>query len=115
MSVSEAYQDDHVPEGARPNRWQSLHVVCKYRDHHKPVYPLRRLATATEWGHRAKMRFTKSLRESCRVRGFLFMLGYRSMTCGTTASALLNSLFTVQQIAATFRVNSGTLVTLPQS
>ena len=60
MSVSEAYQDDHVPEGARPNRWQSLHVVCKYRDHHKPVYPLRRLATATERGHRAKMRFTKS-------------------------------------------------------
>lgn len=38
------------PKGARPNRWQSLHMVCKYRDHHKPVYPLRRLATATEWG-----------------------------------------------------------------
>ncbi|EFK75703.1 hypothetical protein HMPREF1621_01646 [Escherichia coli A25922R] len=35
-------------------------MVCKYRDHHKPVYPLRRLATATEWGHRAKMRCTKS-------------------------------------------------------
>ncbi|PYZ32412.1 hypothetical protein DNK77_09220 [Enterobacter cloacae complex sp.] len=48
------------PKGARPNRWQSLHMVCKYRDHHKPVYPLRRLATATERGHRAKMRFTKS-------------------------------------------------------
>ena len=30
MSDSEVYQDDHVPEGARPNRWQSLHVVCKY-------------------------------------------------------------------------------------
>lgn len=27
------------PKGARPNRWQSLHMVCKYRDHHKPVYP----------------------------------------------------------------------------
>lgn len=38
------------PRGARPNRWQSLHMVCKYRDHHKPVYPLRRLATATERG-----------------------------------------------------------------
>ena len=101
------------PKGARPNRWQSLHMVCKYRDHHKPVYPLRRLATATERGHRAKMRFTKSFRESCRVRGFLFMLGYRGMTSGTTASALLNSLFTVQQIAATIRVNSGTLVTSP--
>ena len=49
------------PRGARPNRWQSLHMVCKYRDHHKPVYPLRRLATAAERGHRAKMRFTKVL------------------------------------------------------
>ena len=48
------------PRGARPNRWQSLHMVCKYRDHHTPVYPLRRLATAAERGHRAKMRFTKS-------------------------------------------------------
>ena len=98
------------PKGARPNRWQSLHMVCKYRDHHKPVYPLRRLATATERGHRAKMRFTKSFRESCRVYGFQFMLSYRGMTSATTASALLNSLFTVQQIAATFRVNSATFV-----
>ncbi|MEJ1604797.1 hypothetical protein SMA83_28675, partial [Escherichia coli] len=40
MSDSEVYQDDHVPEGARPNRWQSLHMVCKYQNHHKPVYPL---------------------------------------------------------------------------
>lgn len=38
------------PRGARPNRWQSLHMVCKYRDHLKPVYPLRLLATATERG-----------------------------------------------------------------
>lgn len=36
------------PRGAKPNRWQSLNMVCKYRDHHKPVYPLRRLATETE-------------------------------------------------------------------
>ncbi|NCH14901.1 hypothetical protein EHJ08_12170 [Cronobacter sakazakii] len=48
------------PRGARLNRWQSLHMICKYRAHHKPVYPLRRLATATERGHRTKMRFTKS-------------------------------------------------------
>ena len=48
------------PRGARPNRWQSLHMVCKYRDHHKPVYPLRRLATAIERGYRAKMHFTES-------------------------------------------------------
>jgi len=101
------------PKGAKPNRWQSLHMACKYRDHHKPVHPLQRLATATEREHRAKMRFTKSFRESCRVRSFLFMLGYRGMTSRTTASALLNSLFTIQQIAATFRVNSGILVTLP--
>lgn len=40
MSDSEVYQDDHVPEGARPNRWQSLHFVCRYEHHHKPVYPL---------------------------------------------------------------------------
>ncbi len=100
------------PKGARPNHWQSLHMVCKYRDHHKPVYPLRRLATATERRHRAKMRFTKSFRESCRVHGFLFMSSYRGANVETIASALLNSLFTVQQIAATFRVDSGTLVTL---
>ena len=36
--------------GTRPNRWQILPMVCKCRDLHKPVYPLRRLATATEWG-----------------------------------------------------------------
>lgn len=48
------------PRGARPNRWQSLNTVCKYHGHHKPVYPQRRLATATERGHRAKMRLTKS-------------------------------------------------------
>lgn len=92
------------PKGARPNHWQSLHMVCKYRDHHKPV--------STERGHRAKLRFTKSFRESCRVHGFLFMSSYRGANVETIASALLNSLFTVQQIAATFRVDSGTLVTL---
>lgn len=35
-------QDNHVPEGARSNRWQSLHVVCEYHNHHKPVYSLQR-------------------------------------------------------------------------
>lgn len=29
VSDSEVYQDDHVPEGARPNRWQSLHFLCR--------------------------------------------------------------------------------------
>ena len=42
VSDSEVYQDDHVPEGARPNRWQSLHFVCRYEHHHKPVYSLQR-------------------------------------------------------------------------
>ncbi|EFD0900278.1 hypothetical protein FER13_11620 [Escherichia coli] len=46
-------------------------MVCKYRDHHKPVYPLRRLATATERGHRAKMRFTKSLRDYAGQAAFV--------------------------------------------
>lgn len=84
-------------------------------NHHKPVYSLQRHRDVWHKGTSGGMRLAVSLRESCRVCGFLFMLGYRGMTCGTTASALLNSLFTVQQIAATFRVNSGTLVTLPQS
>lgn len=38
------------PREVKPNGWQSLNMVCKYNDHDKPVYPLRRLATATEWG-----------------------------------------------------------------
>lgn len=58
------------PKGARPNCWQSLHMVCKYCNNHKPVYPLRSLAKATERGHRAKMRLT-----SFEVLGI--MLGMR--------------------------------------
>lgn len=61
MSDSEIYQDDHVPEGARPNRWQSLHVVCKYHNHHKPVYSLQRHLDVWHVGASAKMRFTESL------------------------------------------------------
>lgn len=38
------------PRRARPNRWQSLHMLCEYRDHHKPIYPLPRFATVTERG-----------------------------------------------------------------
>lgn len=61
MSDSEVYQDDHVPEGARPNRWQSLHMVCKYQNHHKPVYSLQRHLDVWHVGASAKMRFTESL------------------------------------------------------
>lgn len=53
MSDSEVYQDDHVPEGARPNRWQSLHVVCRY-EHHKPVYSLQRHRDVWHVGASAK-------------------------------------------------------------
>ncbi|HFE4599426.1 TPA: hypothetical protein ACF26J_001056, partial [Klebsiella quasipneumoniae subsp. similipneumoniae] len=61
MSDSEVYQDDHVPEGARPNRWQSLHFVCRYEHHHKPVYPLQRHHDVWHVGASAKMRFTESV------------------------------------------------------
>lgn len=54
MSDSEAYQDDHVPEGARPNRWQSLHFVCRYEHHHKPVYSLQRHRDVWHVGASAK-------------------------------------------------------------
>lgn len=54
MSDSEVYQDDHVPEGARPNRWQSLHFVCRYEHHHKPVYSLQRHLDVWHVGASAK-------------------------------------------------------------
>ena len=54
MSDSEVYQDDHVPEGARPNRWQSLHIVCRYEHHHKPVYSLQRHRDVWHVGASAK-------------------------------------------------------------
>lgn len=49
------------PPGAWLRRWQSLHLVCKYHDHHKTC-----LSSATSSrrvalrGHRAEMHFTKS-------------------------------------------------------
>jgi hypothetical protein len=61
MSDSEVYQDDHVPEGARPNRWQSLHIVLQVRYHHKPVYSLQRHLDVWHVGASAKMRFTVSV------------------------------------------------------
>mgnify|MGYP007008943919 CR=1 FL=1 len=36
------------PRGGEVEPLASLHMVYKYRDHHKPVYPLRRHATAAE-------------------------------------------------------------------
>ena len=54
VSDSEVYQDDHVPEGARPNRWQSLHFVCRYEHHHKPVYSLQRHLDVWHVGASAK-------------------------------------------------------------
>lgn len=47
------------PKGARPNRWQSLHMVCKYRDRHKPIYPLRCFRDGDRTGASGKMRFPK--------------------------------------------------------
>ncbi len=69
MSDSEVYQDDHVPEGARPNRWQSLHVVCKYHDHHKPVYSLQRHLDVWHVGASAKNALhCKVMRINARIR-----------------------------------------------
>ena len=54
MSDSEVYQDDHVPEGARPNRWQSR--ICSYRSITtiKPVYSLQRHLDVWHVGASAK-------------------------------------------------------------
>jgi len=82
------------------------------RNHHKPIYSLQRHLNVWHKGASSKIRLAVSFRESCRVHGFLFMSSYRGANVETIASALLNSLLTVQQIAATFRVDSGTLVTL---
>ena len=58
------------PRGARPNRWQSLHMVCKYLAplHFarsvttiKPVYSLQRHHDVWHVGASAKMRFTERL------------------------------------------------------
>ena len=70
------------PKGARPNRWQSLHVVCKDHNHHKPVYSLQRHRDVWHVGASAKMRFTESFQEwfSAIVKGFVFLLDYRGKT-----------------------------------
>ena len=85
MSDSEVYQDDHVPEGARPNRWQSLHVVCKYRDHHKPVYSLQRHHDVWHGGASAKNALhCKVMRINARIRLFLHV-GLSRCEVGTAA------------------------------
>ena len=69
MSDSEVYQDDHVPEGARPNRWQSLHFVCRYEHHHKPVYSLQRHLDVWHVGASAKNALhCKVMRINARIR-----------------------------------------------
>ena len=71
MSDSEVYQDDHVPEGARPNRWQSLHFVCRYEHHHKPVYSLQRHLDVWHVGASAKNALhCKVMRIDARIRLF---------------------------------------------
>ncbi|MCW9457495.1 MULTISPECIES: hypothetical protein [Enterobacteriaceae] len=54
MSDSEVYQDDHVPEGARPNRWQSR--ICSYRSITtiNLFIPCNVIATCGMWEHRQK-------------------------------------------------------------
>ena len=61
MSDSKVYQDGHVPEGARPNRWQSLHFVCRYEHHHNLFIPCNVISDVWHVGASAKMRFTESL------------------------------------------------------
>ena len=42
MSDSEVYQDDHVPEVARPNRWESLQSVGGDEHDHQAVDAMQR-------------------------------------------------------------------------
>lgn len=58
------------PRGMRPNRWQIMHMVCKYRDRHKPIYPpVSRDGDRT--GASDKMRFTKSFLGLFRDAGYV--------------------------------------------
>ena len=69
MSDSEVYQDDHVPEGARPNRWQSR--ICSYRSITiiKPVYSLQRHLDVWHVGASAKNALhCKVMRINARIR-----------------------------------------------
>jgi hypothetical protein len=75
--------------GTRPNRWQRLHMVCKYRVHHKPVYFQRHLA-AIEQGNRDKMHFTKSLQDDA-VGGFCWLPECRRKNVEITSSPSLCS------------------------
>jgi len=85
MSDSEVYQDDHVPEGARPNRWQSLHFVCRYETTINLFIPCNVISDVWHVGASAKNALhCKVMRINARIRLFLHV-GLSRCEVGTAA------------------------------